>query len=45
VRLYLDDDTVDGLLVRLLQRAGHNVELPRDAGLAGVLIRFIFSGQ
>jgi hypothetical protein len=35
VRLYLDDDTVDTLLVRLLERAGYDVELPRDAGLVG----------
>ena len=35
MRLYLDDDTVATLLVRLLQRVGHDVELPRDAGLVG----------
>ena len=35
MRLYLDDDTVSTLLVRLLERAGHDVELPRDAGLVG----------
>lgn len=35
MRLYLDDDTVATLLVRLLERAGHEMELPRDAGLMG----------
>jgi hypothetical protein len=35
VRLYLDDDAVDSLLVRLLRRAGHDVELPADVGLVG----------
>ncbi len=35
MRLYLDDDTVDALLIRLLERAGHDVELPRDVGLVG----------
>lgn len=35
MRLYLDDDSVETLLVRLLKRAGHDVELPRDAGLTG----------
>jgi predicted nuclease of predicted toxin-antitoxin system len=35
VKLYLDDDNVATLLVRLLKRAGHDTELPRDAGLEG----------
>jgi hypothetical protein len=35
VRLYLDDDTVDALLIRLFGRAGHDIESPRDAGLVG----------
>ena len=35
MRLYLDDDTVETLLVRLLERAGHDVELPKDARLVG----------
>ncbi len=35
MRLYLDDDTIETLLVRLLERAGHDLELPRDAGLTG----------
>jgi predicted nuclease of predicted toxin-antitoxin system len=35
MRLYLDDDTVMALLVRLLQRAGHDVARPADLGLSG----------
>jgi hypothetical protein len=35
VRLYLDDDTVETLLIRLLRRAGHDVELPIDVGMVG----------
>jgi hypothetical protein len=35
VRLYLDDDTVEMLLIRLLGRAGHDIESPRDVGLVG----------
>ena len=35
MRLYLDDDTVHRLLVRLLRQAGHDVCLPSDVGLAG----------
>ncbi len=35
MKLYIDDDTVGGLLVRLLRRAGHDVEIPTDVGLAG----------
>src|SRR5439155_2598756 len=35
MRLYLDDDTAFPLLARLLRQAGHDVELPADAGLAG----------
>jgi hypothetical protein len=35
VRLYLDDDTVETLFVRLLERAGHDIELPREVELAG----------
>ena len=33
--LYLDDDTVDGRLILLLQRAGHDVASPADFGLSG----------
>lgn len=35
MNLYLDDDSVDGVFVRLLQADGHNVLLPIDVGLAG----------
>jgi predicted nuclease of predicted toxin-antitoxin system len=35
MRLYLDDDSIAGLLVRLLRQAGHDVCLPGDVGLAG----------
>jgi len=35
VRLYLDDDSVDAGLIRLLRYGGHDVEIPADAGLAG----------
>jgi hypothetical protein len=35
MKLYVDEDSVHGLLVRLLQRAGHNVEGPSDVGLTG----------
>jgi hypothetical protein len=32
VRLYLDDDSVDPGLIRLLRRDGHDVEIPADVG-------------
>jgi predicted nuclease of predicted toxin-antitoxin system len=35
VRLYLDDDSVDAVLVRLLLNAGHDVLLPADIGVVG----------
>jgi hypothetical protein len=35
MRLYLDDDSASVLLTRLLRRAGHDVQLPADAGLSG----------
>lgn len=35
MRLYLDDDSVDPGLIRLLRRDGHNVQVPADVGLAG----------
>lgn len=35
MRLYLDDDTTSRLLVRLLNRAGHDDRLPIDIGVAG----------
>jgi hypothetical protein len=35
MRLSLDDDSASALLVRLLGRAGHDVRLPGDIGIAG----------
>jgi hypothetical protein len=35
MRLYLDDDSVEALLVTLLRRAGHDVQVPADVGRAG----------
>lgn len=35
MNLYIDDDTVDGLLVKLLRAAKHDVVIPRDIGKVG----------
>jgi len=35
MRLYIDDDSVDPGLLRLLRRDGHEVQVPADVGLAG----------
>jgi Domain of unknown function (DUF5615) len=35
MRLYLDDDSVDPGLIRLLRRDGHDVQIPADVGLLG----------
>jgi uncharacterized protein DUF5615 len=35
MRLYLDDDSVDSALIRLLTAAGHDVLIPAVAGTAG----------
>ncbi|MEX2139546.1 MAG: DUF5615 family PIN-like protein [Pirellulales bacterium] len=35
MRLYLDDDLVNTLLVRLLERTGHDIKLPSDVRLVG----------
>jgi predicted nuclease of predicted toxin-antitoxin system len=35
MRLYLDDDSIQAWLVGLLRQAAHDVQLPRDVGLAG----------
>jgi predicted nuclease of predicted toxin-antitoxin system len=35
MRLYLDHDTAAALLDQTLRRAGHEVQIPVDAGLAG----------
>jgi len=34
MRLYLDEDCAEALLVSLLQQAGHDVQTHADAGLA-----------
>ena len=33
--LYLDDDSVHSVLVRLLQNAGHDLRIPANLGLTG----------
>jgi hypothetical protein len=35
MNVYLDDDSVDGVLVRLLRADGHDVLRPMDVGLIG----------
>jgi predicted nuclease of predicted toxin-antitoxin system len=35
MRLYIDDDSVDAGLLRLLRRDGHDVQVPADVGLVG----------
>jgi len=35
MRLYIDDDSVDPGLIRLLRRDGHDVKIPADVGLVG----------
>jgi hypothetical protein len=35
MNLYLDDDSADALLLRLLLGEGHDVQIPSQAGLAG----------
>jgi hypothetical protein len=35
VNLYIDDDSVDSLLVKLLRAAGHDVLIPHDIGKSG----------
>jgi hypothetical protein len=35
MRPYLDDDSAETLLVTLLRRAGHDVQIPADVGKAG----------
>jgi hypothetical protein len=35
MRIYLDDDSVSGLLTQLLRQAGHDVMLTADVGLTG----------
>jgi hypothetical protein len=33
--LYIDDDSVDPRLIRLLRRDGHDVQIPADVGRSG----------
>jgi hypothetical protein len=35
MRLYLDDDSAEALLVSLLRQAGHEVQVPADVGRIG----------
>lgn len=35
MRIYLDEDLASGLLAALMQKAGHDVATPVDAGLLG----------
>jgi hypothetical protein len=35
MNLYLDDDSVDTVLIRLLRHAGHDVQTPADVGTSG----------
>jgi hypothetical protein len=35
MRIYLDEDLASALLIRLLQKAGHDLETPAGAGLVG----------
>jgi hypothetical protein len=32
----MDDDAIEGILVRLLRKAGHDVTIPAEYGLSGV---------
>ena len=36
MRLYIDDDSVDPGLIRLLRRDGHDVQVPADVGRIGI---------
>jgi predicted nuclease of predicted toxin-antitoxin system len=35
MKVYLDDDSADALLVTLLRQAGHDVQVPADVGMTG----------
>jgi hypothetical protein len=36
MRIYLDDDSAEALLVALLQQAGHDVQIPADVVMTGM---------
>jgi hypothetical protein len=36
MRLYIDDDSVDPTLIRLLRRDGHDGQIPADVGRTGI---------
>ena len=36
MRLYIDDDSVDPGLIRVLRRDGHDVQVPADVGRVGI---------
>jgi predicted nuclease of predicted toxin-antitoxin system len=35
MKLYLDEDTASARLVRMLRKAGHDAQVPRDVGMIG----------
>ena len=35
MRMYIDEDMIDAILIRLLERAGHDVELPASVIMMG----------
>jgi hypothetical protein len=35
MRIYIDDDSIELLLIRFLRQGGHDVQLPAEKGLAG----------
>ncbi len=35
MRLYIDDDSTDASLIRLLRRDGHDIAIPANVGLSG----------
>ena len=49
MKLYVDEDSVHALLMQLLQRAGHDIEVPSDVGLVGrsdtVILQYSISAR
>lgn len=35
MRIYIDEDLASGVLIRLLQAAGHDIDSPSSAGMRG----------